>query len=93
MLQSLMRDRDAIPAERSMDIRFDDFMADSRSPPGSTSPRGEPLTDEARGATADYLDGHQRGRLGTVATSPEMFGLTESDLRARFAPYVERFLA
>ena len=31
--------------------------------------------------------------LGTVATSPEMFGLTEADLRARFAPYVERFLS
>ena len=40
-----------------------------------------------------YLEGHQRGRLGTVATSPEMFGLTDAELRARFAPYVERFLA
>ena len=42
---------------------------------------------------ADYLDGHQRGRLGTVATSAEMFGLDEAELRARFAPYVERFLS
>ena len=36
--------------------------------------------------------GHQRGRLGNVETSYEMFGLKEDDLRARFAPYVERFL-
>ena len=42
---------------------------------------------------ADYLAGHQRGRLGRVATSCEMFGLDEADLRRRFAPYVERFLA
>ena len=35
---------------------------------------GEELTDEAADAMADYLDGHQRGRLGTVATSAEMFG-------------------
>lgn len=42
---------------------------------------------------ADYLAGHRRGRLGTVATSAEMFGLDEDALRARFAPYVERFLA
>jgi hypothetical protein len=41
---------------------------------------------------ADYLDGHRRGRLGTLATSPEMFGQDADDLRARFAPYVERFL-
>ena len=54
---------------------------------------GEPFTDEARTAIADYLAGHRRGRLGNVETSCEMFGLTEDDLRARFAPYVERFLS
>ncbi len=54
---------------------------------------GEPLTDPGRAAMADYLDGHRRGRLGSVRTSPEQFGLTEAGLRARFAPYVERFLA
>jgi hypothetical protein len=42
---------------------------------------------------ADYLAGHQRGRLGKVVTSCEMFGLDEADLRARFAPYVSRFLS
>jgi hypothetical protein len=42
---------------------------------------------------ADYVANHQRGRLGRVETSCEMFGLDEDELRARFAPYVERFLA
>ena len=89
-----MRDRDAVPAERSMDVRFDDFMADDLAVTEQVyALAGEPMTDEARAAMSEYLDGHQRGRLGTVATSPEMFGLTEADLRARFAPYVERFLA
>ena len=54
---------------------------------------GEPLTGAARAAMADYLDGHQRGRLGSIATSAEMFGLDERDLRDRFARYLERFLA
>jgi hypothetical protein len=54
---------------------------------------GEPLTDEARAAATGYLAGHQRNRLGRVATSGELFGLDEADMRARFAPYVERFLA
>jgi hypothetical protein len=52
----------------------------------------ETLTDEARASMAEYLAGHQRGRLGRVATSGEMFGLDEQDLHARFAPYVSRFL-
>jgi hypothetical protein len=94
MLRSLMRDRDSIPAERSMDVRFDDFMADDLAVAAQVYElAGEPLTDEAAAAMKEYLDGHQRGRLGTVATSPEMFGLTDAELRARFAPYVERFLA
>ena len=54
---------------------------------------GEPLTEAARVAIADYLAGHQRGRLGSVATSVEMFGLDERDLPDRFARYRERFLS
>jgi hypothetical protein len=94
MLQSLMEGRDAIPAERSIDVRFDDFMADDIAVTERVYElSGEPMTDEARAAMQEYLDGHQRGRLGTLRTGPEMFGLTEADLRARFAPYVERFLS
>jgi hypothetical protein len=53
---------------------------------------GEPFTEQARGAVADHLSGHRRGRLGSVERSHEMFGLNEDILRARFAPYAERFL-
>ena len=53
---------------------------------------GEPLTNAARTAMADYLLGHQRGRLGQIATSAEIFGLDENDLRSRFTRYLERFL-
>jgi hypothetical protein len=94
MLGALVRDRDTIPAERSIDVRFDEFMADEQAVVGRVYEQaGEVLDDEARAAIADYLAGHQRGRHGTVATSPEMFGLAEKDLREPFAPYVERFLA
>jgi Sulfotransferase family len=93
MLTALVRDRDTIGPERSIDIRFDDFMADE---PGVVERvyalAGEPFTEEVRAAIAGYLAGHRRGRLGNVETSCEMFGLTEDSLRARFAPYAERFL-
>ncbi len=94
MLNALVRDRDTIGPDRSIDVRFDDFLADEIGvAEGVYARAGEPFTGESRGAIADYLDGHRRGRLGIVETSPEMFGLREDDLRSRFAPYVERFLA
>src|SRR6201997_4974714 len=93
MLTALVRDRDTIGPERSIDIRFDDFMVDELgSAERVYALAGEPFTEEARTAVAGYLAGHQRGRLGNVETTYEMFGLTEDGLRARFAPYVERFL-
>jgi len=93
MLDALVRDRDVIPQERSVDVRFDDFMADELAvAEGVYDLAGEPLTNAARTAMVDYLQGHQRGRLGRIATSAEMFGLDEHDLPARFARYHERFL-
>jgi Sulfotransferase family len=93
MLAALIRDRDVIGPERSADIRFDAFMADELGVAERVyALAGEPLNSETRSAIADYLAGHQRGRLGRIATSCEMFGLDETDLRTRLAPYVERFL-
>jgi Sulfotransferase family len=93
MLASLARDREVIAPERSIDVTFDDFMADELGVAERVYGLvDEPVTDEARAAMADYLAGHQRGRLGRVVTSCEMFGLNEDELHARFAPYVSRFL-
>lgn len=94
MLTALVRDRETIGPERSIDIRFDDFMANETGVAERVyALAGEPFTAEVRTAINEYLAAHRRGRLGNVATSCEMFGLNESDLRDRFAPYVERFLA
>jgi sulfotransferase family protein len=93
MLTALVRDRDAIGPDRSIDIRFGDFMADEIGVAERVyALAGEPFTDEAAKAVGDYLAGHRRGRLGNIETSCEMFGLHEDDLRERFAPYVKRFL-
>ena len=94
MLAALVGDRDVIPPGRSIDVSFDDFMADQLGVAEQVYGLvGEPMTDEVRAAMAEYLGGHQRGRLGKVLTSCEMFGLNEDDLRERFAPYVSRFLS
>lgn len=94
MLAALVRDRSVIPPERSIDVRFDDFMADESGVAERVYDlAGEPLPDAARAAMAEYLAGHRRGRLGQVATSAEMFGLDKDDLRARFSAYRQHFLA
>lgn len=94
MLGALVRDREVIPLDRSIDVYFDEFMADEAAVVARVYEQaGEVLDNQARAAIADYLAGHRRGRLGTVATWPEMFGLDERDLREPFAPYTERFLA
>ena len=94
MLNALVRDRSELPPERSIDVRFDDFMADEMGVAAEIYDlAGEPLADEERSAIEGYLTGHQRGRLGRIATSAEMFGLDEDDMRARFSTYSDRFLA
>ncbi len=94
MLAALVRDRDVIGPDRSIDVRFDDFMADEVGVAKRVyALASEPFTDDVRTSVGAYLEGHRRGRLGNVETSCAMFGLDEADLRARFAPYVERFLA
>lgn len=93
MLTSLIRDRDLLDPERSLDVRFDEFMADDLA----TAARvyelaGEPLDDAADKGMRAYLDGHRRGHLGTIDYRPADVGLDPDELRERFAPYVERFL-
>ena len=88
------RDRGAIAPERSIDVLFDDFMADEFCVAERVYGLvGEPVTDDARTAMSAYLAGHQRGRLGRVVTTCEMFGLNEDELCERFSPYVSRFLS
>lgn len=93
MLDALVRDRDVIGPDRSADVRFDDYMADELGVAEQVyALAGEAMAAQTRRAISDYLSGHQRGRLGRVATSCEMFGLDEADLHERFRPYVARFL-
>jgi hypothetical protein len=93
MLAACVRDRASLPADRSLDVPFDGFMADNLA----TARRvltlaGEPVTPDVEAAMADYLAGHQRGRLGRIDYRPEDVGLDLADLRSRYADYTARFL-
>lgn len=94
MLDALLRDRDVLGPDTSMDLPFDEFIADQE---GALERvlclAGEEFTPDARAGVATYLAGHARGHLGTIDYRPESVGLDPVALRARFAPYSARFLA
>lgn len=94
MLSALVRERDLIGSDRSMDIRFDDYMADQVGVAEEVYElAGESMSSDDRAAIDRYLVAHQRNRFGKVQVTCDMFGVDEQNLRERFAPYVTRFLS
>lgn len=93
MLGACLRDHPKLPAERTIDVRFDEFMADDLAMVQRIwDVAGYQPSAQSRAAVADYLRGHRRGRLGRIDYRAEDLGLDRADLRRRFAPYVERFV-
>lgn len=93
LLTACVRDRDVLAPDRSLDVRFDEFMADDLGTVHAIYDlAGQPFTERSDEGIADYLAGHRRGRLGTIAYDPAQLGLDPDDLRARFATYTARFL-
>src|SRR5262249_4223311 len=93
LLSACMRDHDRLPAERTIDVRFDEFMADDLAMARRVwDVAGYSPSAESRKAVAEYMAGHERGRLGRVEYHPEDLGLDRDQLCKRFAPYVERFV-
>ena len=93
MLSACMRDHDRLPADRTIDVRFDEFMADDLAMAQRVwDTAGYTPSNESRKSVADYMAGHTRGRLGKVDYRAEDLGLDKDELRRRFAPYVDRFV-
>jgi hypothetical protein len=92
MLAACVRDRDALPADRSMDVRFHEFMADDIG----TVERiyelaGQPMLDTSRAALDAYVASHQRDRHGRVRYDLTALGLDRDERRAALRPYSDRF--
>ncbi|CAJ1583305.1 sulfotransferase [[Mycobacterium] wendilense] len=93
MLAACLRDHAKLPADRTIDVRFDEFMADDLAMVQRVwDVAGYQPSAQSRAAVADYLAGHTRNRLGRIDYRAEDLGLDKDELRQRFAPYVERFV-
>ncbi|MEV6032056.1 sulfotransferase [Nonomuraea sp. NPDC052116] len=90
-LTACTADRDLVPAERSIDVRFAELTADNLAIAEAVYERaGQPFTAEARQAVGAYVAGHSPGRHGRVAYDPRQLGYGP-ERRAEFAGYVRRF--
>jgi hypothetical protein len=92
MLRRCAEERDALPADRTIDVRFDEFMADDLAMVGRVYElAGQPLNGRARDAMAGFMAAHPRNRHGAVTYDLAQFGLHAGERRRALAFYTERF--
>jgi hypothetical protein len=93
LLNGCLRDRDVLPAAQSIDVRFDDFMADEQGTVAAIYElAAQPYDERARLAMAQFCTDHPRGRHGGVIYTPTELGLDVDELADRFAGYRARFV-
>jgi hypothetical protein len=92
MLRSCVEDRDVLPADQSIDVRFDEFMADDVAMVERIYDlAGQPMTDGARAAMQGFMDDHPRGKYGGVLYDLADFGLDPAERLEALRFYVDRF--
>ncbi len=92
MLRASVRDRGLLPEAQSLDIHFDAFMKDDiASVERIYASAGQPFDDRARAAMGAFMAEHPRGKHGRLQYDLADFGLDRTELRERFAFYVDHF--
>ena len=92
MLRTCVEQRSALPDDRTIDVRFDEFMADDVAMIERIyEVAGQPFDGEARVACERYVADHPRGRHGTVLHDPEQLGLDLDERAEALAFYRDRF--
>lgn len=93
LLNGCLRDRDLLPAEQTIDVRFEDFMADEQGTVAAIyALADQPYDERARAAMAEFCVAHPRGRHGGVVYEPRDLGLDRDDIAQRLFAYRERFV-
>lgn len=92
MLNAALTDRDLLPADQSMDVRFDEFMADDLGMVRRIYDLADqPMPPASEAALADYVATHQRDRYGKVVYEPAALGIDVTARRTAMRAYRERF--
>jgi hypothetical protein len=93
LLRSCVRDHDRLPAERTIDVLFHEFMADDLGMVERIYARaGVDVDDRTRARLSRFLADNPRGKHGRVAYDLQgHFGIDPDAARARFDFYFDRF--
>ena len=93
LLRACVRDRDLLPADRTIDVLFHEFMADDVAMVERIYERNNrAMTPTVRADLDGFMADNPRGKHGRIAYDLRgQFGVDPADVRARFAYYFERF--
>ncbi|MEB3065434.1 sulfotransferase family protein [[Mycobacterium] zoologicum] len=93
LLTGCLRDREVLPAAQSIDVRFEDFMADEDGTVAAVYElAGQPLDARAKEAMTQFRGDHPRGRYGAVDYRPADLGLDADEVATRLSDYRNRFV-
>jgi hypothetical protein len=92
MLRACVDDREVLPADQSIDVRFDEFMAgDIAMVERIYGLAGQPMTDGTRRSMQAFLEDHPRGKFGGIVYDLAAVGLDCDERRRALRFYTERF--
>jgi Sulfotransferase family len=92
MLHACVDERDVLPADQSIDVRFPEFMADDVAMVERIyRVAGQAMTPDVRASMDSFMAEHPRGRHGGVIYDLADFGLDREERRRALRFYVERF--
>jgi hypothetical protein len=93
VLRAMVAQRDTVPAERSLDVLFHEYMADPMHTLRQIYAQADlPLTGEALADIEGYVASHPRGMHGKLVYDPiGDFDLDVKAVRERFGFYYDRF--
>jgi hypothetical protein len=93
MLSACVRDRDALPADRTLDVFFSDWISNSDAVLRDIYRQADlPITDEQlRAMHASSAEHHRKSTEKLVYDLERDFGVTAAELRAPFGFYFDRF--
>jgi hypothetical protein len=92
MLRGCVEDRDVLPADQSIDVHFDKFMADDIAMVERIYDlAGQRMTNGAREAMRSFMADHPRGKFGGIVYDLADFGLDPAERREALRFYTDRF--
>ncbi|HWD56160.1 MAG TPA: sulfotransferase [Acidimicrobiales bacterium] len=92
MLANCAEQHSILPADRTIDVHFDDFMADDLAMVARVyDVASQPLDRSSRHAMRAFVAGHPRGKFGAIDYDLTEFDLDPAACRRAFSFYSERF--